>query len=204
MIAEMINYLENLDRVWFLLVNRDLTNSYLDGFFATITNLHHQDLFLYVGIPIIFFYCWWKFRGRAIKVALLLGLVAGLSDTLSYRVIKPYFQRPRPKNTLGTQVKVRVPYYPKSYSFPSNHAFTGFALARTLAWLFPMGSPWYWGVAALVAYSRVYVGVHYPGDVFGGALLGYLLASLLIRLFFARLPMISSLSSGPKRVRHHR
>ena len=65
---------------------------------------------------------------------------------------------------------------PTSGSFPSGHATTSFACAATLAPFVPRhGVPILYVLAAAIAYSRVYVGVHYPLDVLGGAVLGTLI-----------------------------
>lgn len=188
----MKNYLEELDQTWFLLINNTLTHTYLDRFFGHITNLHHHSYFLYIVVPACVLFYVWRSRVRAIKVIALVALVIGLCDTFSYRVLKPVVSRARPKYTLGSQVQVRVSYYPKSDSFPSNHALSGFAVARLLTWFYPLASPWwFFGTAAVIAYSRVYVGVHYPGDVIGGGLIGYFLSSVLIWILFSRFKFFS-------------
>ena len=61
---------------------------------------------------------------------------------------------------------------PLNASFPSGHAATSFACAALLAWLTPLSKAPLFALAALIAFSRVYVGVHYPLDVLGGAALG--------------------------------
>ncbi len=61
------------------------------------------------------------------------------------------------------------------YGFPSNHAANMAALAFSLGMFFPRRLPWLAGAAALVAYSRVYVGVHYPLDVASGFMLGIII-----------------------------
>lgn len=58
------------------------------------------------------------------------------------------------------------------WSFPSGHAATGFAGAVSLTYLWRRGAPLFFLLAAAIAFSRVYVGVHYPGDVLAGAVLG--------------------------------
>jgi undecaprenyl-diphosphatase len=72
---------------------------------------------------------------------------------------------------------------PTSHSFPSGHAATSFACAATLASFAPRrAKPVLYLLAAAIAYSRVYVGVHYPLDVLAGAALGLLVATALRRL----------------------
>jgi undecaprenyl-diphosphatase len=70
-------------------------------------------------------------------------------------------------------------HVPNNPSFPSGHAATSFACAATLAWLTPLPRIALFAIAALVAFSRVYNGVHYPLDVIGGAVLGLLVATAL-------------------------
>jgi undecaprenyl-diphosphatase len=72
---------------------------------------------------------------------------------------------------------------PATHSFPSGHAMTSFACAATLApFVGRHGALVLYALAAAIAYSRVYVGVHYPFDVLGGAVLGLLFATALRRL----------------------
>jgi undecaprenyl-diphosphatase len=78
---------------------------------------------------------------------------------------------------------VRLPDNP---AFPSGHAATSFACAALLAWLTPLPKIPLFVLAGLIAFSRVYVGVHYPLDALGGALLGLAVATALRRLVEAR------------------
>ena len=73
-------------------------------------------------------------------------------------------------------------------SFPSGHAATSFAGALVLTRWLPGRWPVLFGLAVAIAYSRVYVGVHYPADVLGGAALGLLVATALPRLVTALRP----------------
>jgi undecaprenyl-diphosphatase len=69
---------------------------------------------------------------------------------------------------------------PHSHSFPSGHAATAFAGATVLSYLVPRAAPAFFALAAAIAYSRLYVGVHYPLDVVGGAAIGVATALLLL------------------------
>jgi undecaprenyl-diphosphatase len=120
-------------------------------------------------------------RRPAIFMYVLLGSV--LADLLSL-VIRYAVGRDRPPIDYPDPTPlVRLPDNP---SFPSGHAATSFAAAALLAWLTPLPKVALFVLAGLIAFSRVYVGVHYPLDVIGGALLGLAVATALRRLVEAR------------------
>jgi undecaprenyl-diphosphatase len=120
------------------------------------------------------------------------GLAVGLSDMISYRVIKFLIQRPRPFNNPEIAKWLRHVGDAHGPSFPSNHAANSFAAAVILSWYFPSLRKVFYIIAILIGYSRIALGVHYPSDVVTGAILGILVGllikvSLLNRWKFLRL-----------------
>jgi len=108
-------------------------------------------------------------RGR-LRAAGVVAVALALSFVMTDLVIKPIVARSRPfEASVATRVIDRRPL---TYSFPSGHAASSVAAAITLSQLWPAGRVVLWSLATLVAMSRIYVGVHYPLDVLGGALLG--------------------------------
>ena len=106
-----------------------------------------------------------------------LTLIAVALADWSAMGLKALIDRPRPPLRYAEpKTLVAVPH---DASFPSGHAATSFAAATMLAFAFPRLAPFLYVLAAAVAFSRVYVGVHYPLDVIGGAVLGALVAGVL-------------------------
>ncbi|MBI5623752.1 MAG: phosphatase PAP2 family protein [Elusimicrobia bacterium] len=166
----MLEFLSSIDRFLFDKINHAWTHPWLDAFFPWLTDLNKNKVFLFGALPVVL--SWWVYRrrGPAVKVLLAMTLAAGLCDAVAYRFIKPAVARSRPSIISST---VRTSRH-SGYSFPSNHAANMFAGATVLAMAVPSVRVPAFAAAGLVAYSRVYVGVHYPFDVLAGALLGLL------------------------------
>lgn len=98
------------------------------------------------------------------------GVVAVLTASWVYPVLKVFFHRPRPY-VYWEHISVIFPKPPDA-SFPSGHTAVVFAAAFILNRCYPGKIPWVYAVAAWVAITRIYVGAHYPSDVIGGAVLG--------------------------------
>ena len=166
----------DFDRTWFALINHDWTNGVLDWFFPAITDLHKNPMTVLVVLPLLGFWIWKKGR-TALHWSLMTIVAIGFSDFLAYRVIKENVQRIRP-NKAGIEFQLRTNDHSGS-SFPSNHAANSFAAATTLSGGLPQLAPLFYAGAFLIAYSRVYVGVHYPLDVICGAVFGIAIGAAL-------------------------
>jgi undecaprenyl-diphosphatase len=91
--------------------------------------------------------------------------------------VKDLVHRTRPADA---HPQIHPLYVVHSSSFPAGHAATAFAGATLLSYLLPRAAPLFILLAAAIGFSRVYVGVHYPGDVLGGALIGAVCGAVAI------------------------
>ncbi len=177
---------QNLDITIFQLINDIWSNPVFD-FLLPIWRERWTWVPLYL-LLVIFILRQFKSR-TGLTILLGLALTVGMSDFTSSTLIKKNVQRLRPCNDPAVRAIViqRIPCG-SGYSFTSSHAANHFAVAIYLSLFLARLAPWVrpalilW--AFLVAYAQVYVGVHYPGDILGGALLGGGLAwitGLLVR-----------------------
>lgn len=128
-----------------------------------------------------------KYKWNSIAILLSIALIITLADTISSQLIKDNVQRLRPTHNPAISELIHTVnnYRGGRYGFVSSHASNSFAIAVFLSLLFK--NKWFsvcivlW--ALTVSYSRIYLGVHYPGDIIGGALLGGIIAFLIFKLF---------------------
>ena len=112
--------------------------------------------------------------GRRRMAAWQAGLAILLAWTVSDAVLKPVVHRARPDVRLAAAGVAADP--PASCSFPSGHASSSAAGAVMLSSIWPAAGPAFWALAAGIAASRVYLGVHFPSDVLAGFAIGLLVA----------------------------
>ena len=147
----------------------------LDAIMLFVTDIKRTGILLlpvWIGLM-------WKGGARGRTVALLLIPLILLTDQLSSHVLKDLFGRARPCEVLdGIRA---IDGCRHSASFPSSHAVNTFAAATLFALFYRRWVPWVaFGLAAVVSYSRVYLGLHYPSDVLGGAMIGALCALAVV------------------------
>jgi undecaprenyl-diphosphatase len=117
--------------------------------------------------------------GRRGRRAAAMGLASvAVTASLVNLGVKPLGRRRRPDRVAEQVPIARHVRMPSSTSFPSGHSAAAFAFATGVGDVLPPAGIPLRGLAALVAYSRVHTGVHYPGDVVAGALIGTALAQL--------------------------
>ncbi|MDL2228036.1 phosphatase PAP2 family protein [Odoribacter sp. OttesenSCG-928-L07] len=173
----MWQYLENIDKEVFLFLN-GIHNNFFDVFFeivtTTITWIPLFALLIYLIIR--------KYKKKSIVILLGVVVLIALTDIISAQVFKPCFARLRPchDESLAGLVHTVNNKCGGMYSFVSSHAANLFGIATYSflalrkyykhTWLLFL-----W--ATLIGYSRIYLGVHFPGDVICGTILGVLLAT---------------------------
>jgi undecaprenyl-diphosphatase len=178
----VLEFLVHLDTALFIFINHAIANPVFDFIFPAITN----GLFWIVpGIAAAVFYFKWEKR-KALIVLCLSLVTVGISDPICNRLIKPAVHRHRPCNPQVTIDKGRFLLGRKtSDSFPSSHAMNIFAQAALFSFFYRKRALWFFLFAGIIGFSRVYVGVHYPFDVLGGAVGGILAGSLVYCGYFA-------------------
>jgi undecaprenyl-diphosphatase len=180
----MISYLNRIDTELFLFLN-GMHNSFFDGFMYWMS-----DKFIWIPLYLLIAYFVIKeYKMRGLIMILTIGVIIALSDQTASGLIKNAVQRLRPSRDpmLAGLVHLSKAGAGGKYGFVSSHAanvfavtgFLGFVLDRKFNWLKYTLVVW----AILVSYSRIYNGVHYPGDVIGGALVGFFYAWVFAILY---------------------
>ena len=161
-----MDFLYSIDLAVFYFFNHTISTGFLDRFFSIITDVNKWYIAYIILIGIAFFK-----GGRRGKIAVIgLILLIVVTDQTGYRVLKELFERVRPCNALADAITPMG--CAGGYSFPSNHALNNFAAAVFLLRIFPAYTWIFITVAILISISRIYLGVHYPSDVLGGAIIG--------------------------------
>jgi membrane-associated phospholipid phosphatase len=187
--ASFWDRLDELDKWLFVKLNSQLTSPFLD----TVLPFLRDSVFwapLYMFILGFIFFNFGK-KGFFWSIAFLCTIA--LTDLAGTYLFKQNFQRLRPCQDplFFSQVRLLLKQCSPSYSFVSNHAANHFGLATFMMLTFrPIFERWsfliyFWALA--IAYAQVYVGVHYPSDVLGGALLGIIMGFVMAFIYHKNL-----------------
>lgn len=172
----MIEALRHIDHQLFALINQSMANPVLD----VVCPVLRGKPFLVLFYCVAGYYIYRTYPKQFLKIAAAGALTFLLTDQLSATVIKAIFHRIRPCNNVEISARLLLNHCGGGYSFVSAHAANSFGMAAFISSLFMyrksvLAVTFTW--AALVALSQVYVGVHFPADVVGGALLGIAIGS---------------------------
>ncbi len=181
----------DLDRDLFLKINNSWTNSFFDNVFPWWRDASTwMPLYLFLLLFIFINFGW-----KAWPWLLTLIITVSLTDQLSSNLLKNWVNRPRPCNdeTLWMHVHLLINRCPSSGSFPSSHATNHFGVAFflyiTLHKYLGKWSLLFFVWAATISYGQVYVGVHFPLDIIGGAIIGSIVGYLTSSFFIRRIGM---------------
>ena len=175
-VLKRMNPLDALDAELFLVVNHLPHNHWLNGFFRFFTLTFSAGLGWYVIMALAILVD----PRRGIRAVRHTILPLSVTSILVEYPIKAFFRRRRP--FIDYIQAIVIGKKPGSWSFPSGHSASAFAGAWLLSRDFPGQSPFFFLLAALVGFSRIYLGDHYPGDVLSGAFSGMALAEIVRRV----------------------
>ncbi len=179
----MIDWLRHIDRVLFLFINAHHCEvaDYIMWYFS------YKYTWIPLYILILFLIFKYNKRKRAVFMTIFIIVAIGLSNFISSEILKNVVCRLRPTHVPELQSKIHLVrgYTGFLYGFASSHAANSITISLLSAWFLQSKKAciiltiW----ALIVSYSRIYLGVHYPGDIIGGLLVGIVVSIGTIKLF---------------------
>ena len=178
----MLEYLMHLDRDVFIYLNSFGSEPW-DGFWLWITKQIN-----WIPVFLIFFYLIFKHYGwrHAILIILMISLLILITDQTTTHLFKYRFTRLRPGSDPALDGLIRAVHTSKTFSFISGHASKSMAACFFLYTILKSRVKYIeimflWPL--VFAYSRIYLGLHYPGDILAGYIWGILMALLVLKLY---------------------
>lgn len=170
-----MDFLIQCDGNFLMFLQEAVRNPLLDGFFTFVTKLGDAAFIWIVAAVVLLANKKHRKEGEAVTLALVIGFI------ITNVLLKNIVARPRPYTVLeGLKILIDAP---SDYSFPSGHTCSSFGAALAMLSL----SDRRLGIAAcvlavLIAFSRLYIGVHYPTDVLAGLLIGAFSAWMSVKI----------------------
>ena len=174
----MIDTIVEIDKQIMVFLNKTISNPIFDFIMPIITN---QKFLVFSGLILIGYLAYFGGKSGRITIVLLL-IAASFSDAICFQIIKPWVGRIRPSHEFYEYINLPVSKGGK-YSFPSNHAANSFVLATVLSYFYDKNRISLYILASTIAFSRVYVGVHYPLDIIFGSIIGYIISWIILSLW---------------------
>ena len=172
---KMISFIQRFDSFSLLYIKDNMHGIIMDKVMVILTNLGNGGLIWIIIIALLMI----NKKYRKIGFMALGALI--LSAILGEEIIKNVVKRIRPSSNIPAfNLLIKKPL---SYSFPSGHTSSSFAVAGILSYYFKNYAAEFFGLATLIGFSRVYLYVHYPTDVLAGTVLGLTCSGIIIYLF---------------------
>ncbi len=173
----MTDFLFTIDVSIFFFINQTIANPIFDFFLPILTDLNKFPAVLLVLAITLGIILWKGGKTGRITVGLLV-LTVIISDQFNSSLLKEIFGRVRPCRALdGVRMLVDCG---GGYSFPSSHAVNNFAGASIISHFYHRQKKYWFTFAGAVAFSRTYVGVHYPSDIIAGSVIGVSIGIFII------------------------
>jgi len=171
----MLTFLNNIDKTILFFIQNNLHFKVIDKIMILFTTMGNMGLiWIFISILLLI-----NKKTRNIGIVSFLALF--LSTILGEGVLKHIIQRPRPFVDFQS-FHLLVPK-PTSYSFPSGHTASSFSAAYVLGKKLKNFSLIFWLIAILIAFSRLYLFLHYPSDIIGGIILGLICGKIALYLY---------------------
>lgn len=171
----MISLIHTLDSSILQFINDNMHSPIMDRVMVILTSLGNGGVIWIIIAALLMI----NKKYRTIGLMALAALI--LSTILGEGVLKHVVQRVRPSDDIPV-VNLLIAK-PLSYSFPSGHTASSFAVAGVLTQYFKGYRIEIFGLASLIAFSRLYLYVHYPTDVLAGVILGLICSKIIIYMF---------------------